>query len=137
LRSSLLRDVFGANLLVQKAVELRAAYPHADPALFSPERLSSYRSPDSFEFEVAESHRRVDSILVTQTKAIEERIREELAKQFPGAAGGLGPAGATPPPGGDPTVEQLQAMSMEEWDDLEARNPGVIERVLSAAGVSS
>jgi hypothetical protein len=130
LRNSLLRDVYGANAMVRAADDVRKAFPHADPALFAPERLTEFSDPESLRFAAEESHRRVASILDTETQAIEAKIREELAA----GAGSSGPGGSPVAPGADPSVEQILSMSDAEMDALEAASPGLIERVLMTAG---
>lgn len=131
-RQSLLRDVYGVNQMVQAVTSLKAEFPHADPALFSPDRVAQFQSPEALRFAAEDSHRRVAGILDAERAAIEAKLREELAASGTGAAG-AGPAGTPPIPGGDPTPEQLLAMDMDEWDRLEAANPGVIERVLQGS----
>jgi len=132
-RQSLLRDVFGATALSQAASQLKAEFPHADPALFTAERLSTFGNADALRFAAEDSHRRVAAILDTERSAIEAKLREEMAA---GSSGSQGPTGSTPPPSGDPTLEQLSSMSLSEIDALEAANPGVVDRVMKAARAS-
>lgn len=129
-KQALLRDVYGATQLSQTAASLKAEFPHADPSLFAPEKLSQFGSPEALRFEVEDSHRRVAAILDAERQAIEARVREEMAAAVGNAAGS---AGSQTLPGGDPTIAQVAAMSPEEMDALEASNPGVIDRVLKAA----
>lgn len=129
-RQSLLRDIYEANSTARTVESLKAEFPHADPALFSPDRVAGFRSPEALRFAVEDSHRRVTAIVAEERAALEAKIREELAAQSGGSAG---PAGTPPVPGGDPTPEQLLAMDMDEWDRLEAASPGLIERVLSGS----
>lgn len=129
-KQALLRDVYGATQMSQTAATLKAEFPHADPSLFAPEKLSQFGSPEAFRFEVEDSHRRVAAILATERAAIEAKVREEVAAAVGGTAGA---AGTPPVPGGDPTPAQVAAMTPEEMDALEASNPGVLLRVLKAA----
>jgi hypothetical protein len=129
-RQSVLTDVLRAQNMVSGVERARADFPHADPTLFTPERIAQFGSVESFRFAAEESHRRVASILESERAAIEAQVREELGLQGGGAGG---PQGDTPAQGGDPTPEQLAAMTMGEWDDLERDSPGIIERVLTRA----
>lgn len=114
----------------QTAASLKAEFPNADPALFSPERLSQFGSPEALRYEVEDSHRRVAAILQAERAVIEAKVREEMAASVGNVAGA---AGTPPVLGGDPTPAQVAAMSPAEMDALEAANPGVIDRVLRAA----
>lgn len=129
-RASLLKDVYGVNQMVQATTTLKAEFPHADPALFTPDRVAQFRSPEALRFAVEDSHRRVATILDSEKAAIEQRLRDELAGGNPPPGG---PPGAPPIGGGDPTAEQLLALPMDEWEALEIANPGVLDRVLAGA----
>jgi hypothetical protein len=129
-RQSVLTDVLRAQHMVSGVERARADYPHADPTLFTPERVAQFGSVESFRFAAEESHRRVASILDQERATIEASVREELGLQGGGAGG---PQGDTPAQGVDPTPEQLAAMTMEEWDKLEEESPGLIARVLARA----
>lgn len=131
-RQSLLRDVSGTIQLSQAASSLKTEFPHADPTLFAPEKLSQFTSAEALRFAAEDSHRRVAAILEAERASLETSIREELATKFGNPAG---PAGSTPGAGGDPTPAQLAAMTPSEIDSLEQSNPGVVERVLKAAGM--
>jgi hypothetical protein len=111
-RQSVLTDVLRAQQMASGVQQARADFPHADPTLFTPERVAQFGSVESFRFAA--------------------QVREELGLQGGGAGG---PQGETPAQGGDPTPEQLAAMTMGEWDDLERESPGIIERVLTRAGM--
>jgi len=131
-RTSLLRDVSGVITMSQAATSLKTEYPHADPALFAPERLSQFSSAEALRFAAEDSHRRVAAILDTERTAIETALRAELAEKF----GDTGGAGGNPAPvAGDPTIQQLAAMTPAEMDALEVRSPGVIDRVKRSAGM--
>lgn len=111
---------------------LRQEFPHADPAFFEADHALSYGSVTALRMAAQASHDRVASILEAERPAVEQRLREEFAKANPGAAGpanGGGTEGGT----GDPTPAQLAAMSMDELDELEKANPGVLDRVLRSA----
>jgi len=129
-RQSVLTDVLRAQSMVSGVERARSEFPHADPTLFTPERIAQFGSVESFRFAAEESHRRVASILDAERAAIETKLREELGLQGGGSGG---PQGETPAQGGDPTPEALAAMTMEEWDELEKTSPGTIARVLARA----
>ena len=129
-RQSVLSDVLRAQSMVSGVERARSDFPHADPTLFTPERVAQFGSVESFRFAAEESHRRVASILDSERATIETKLREELGLQSGGAGGSQGD---TPAAGGEPTAEQLAAMTMEQWDKLEAESPGVISRVLARA----
>lgn len=131
-RASLLRDVSGVISLTQAASTVKSEFPHADPSLFEPERMSQFSSPEAFRQAVADSHQRMAAILEAGWKEREERLRAELAEKYGDAGGDAG--GGAPPAGGDPTPAQLMAMSDADLDALEAKNPGIVERILRAAG---
>lgn len=130
-RANLLRDVVGVTQLTQTAANLRQKYPHADPAIF--DRIDQYGSADALALAVMDSHARVASILDqhTDVAAVEARIRAEYEARYGGT--GTPPSGGSTTPNGDPTPAQLNAMSAAEWDALEQRSPGVIDRVLRSS----
>lgn len=131
-RTSLLRDVSGVITMSQAASALKAEYPHADPGLFTPERLAEFASPDSLRFAAEDSHKRVAGILAGEKKGIEEKLRAEFEAKYGGSAGGEGAAAAVVA-GGDPTPTQIAAMSIAELNAFEAAHPGVADRVLRNA----
>lgn len=131
-RRSLMHDVLGATALQAAAVSLRTEFPHADPALFAPERLADFRSPEALRLAASDSHARVASALAVEKQAIEERLRAEMEAKY-GSGTGSQNGGGTEGGTGDPTPAQLSAMSLDELDELEKANPGVIDRVLRSA----
>jgi len=128
-RRTLMRDVTGAARLVRLAETLRGQYPDADSGLF--DRSHEFASPEAFQLAVMESHDRVSSVRGDERAKTETRIRAEYA------ASGFGPptppTGGNTPTDGDPTPEAFARMSDAEWNALEAKSPGLIKRVLSAA----
>jgi hypothetical protein len=129
-RRQLLSDVFGASQLSQVSEQLKAQFPHANPSLFTAERLATFGNAEALRLAAEDSHNRVAAILAADREAREAELREQLAS---GTAGSHGPAGNTPPPSGDPTLEQLSSMTLSEIDALEAANPGVVDRVMAQA----
>lgn len=132
-RQNLLRDVSGVIGLTQAAASAKQEFPNADPALFEPERLAQFSSPEAYRLAVEDSHRRVAAILDAGWSEREAKLREELAGRI-GDAGANAGGTATPPAGGDPTPQQLAGLSMKEIDALEASSPGVLQRVAASVG---
>lgn len=132
-RRQLLSDVYGATSLSVASEKVRAEFPHADPALFTPDGLSQFTTPEALRFAAQDSHSRVAAILDAERATLESTIREEFAAKYGQAPG---PAGTPATPSGDPTPAQLAAMSVSELNALEASNPGVMERVLAKAQAS-
>jgi hypothetical protein len=131
-RRSLLTDVMGATAIQTAAAQLRTEFPEADPALFTPERLASFGSPDALRLAASDSHSRVASAVERAVAAKQEEWRAEAEAKYGSGAGsqnGGGTEGGT----GDPTPAQLAEMSMDEMDALEKANPGVLDRVLRSA----
>lgn len=129
-RSELLRDVSGVVTMSQTASALRAEFPHADPSLFTAEKLATFTNPEALRLAVEDSHSRVAAIL----DAEKERIREELATEFAGRYPDASAAGVSGKPGvmglaGDPTPAQLAAMSEAEFAAVPDE---VVARVLGA-----
>lgn len=131
LRSMFLREAVGVVALATQVPTIRSEFPHADSALFEPERMAQFSSPEAYRQAVEDSHRRVAAILDAGWAEREQKLRDELAAKF-GDTGAAG-VGGTVPAGGDPTPTQLNAMTTAEIDALEAKNPGVVERVLRKA----
>lgn len=129
-RRELLRDVLQVNGLQTAAERLRTEYPNADPALFAPESISGFGSVDALRLSVMDSHSRISGVIAAREKEIEDRFKTQY-----GSDGGAGnpPAGSTNGVAGDPTPAQLSAMTPTEWDELEAKSPGIIQRVLRSA----
>lgn len=132
-RQTLLRDVSGVISLTQTAASAKSEFPNADPALFEPERIAQFSSPEAYRLAVEDSHRRVAAILDAGWQEREAKLREELAGKI-GDAGANAGGSASIPAGGDPTPAQLAAMSMREIEALEASNPGVLARVAASVG---
>lgn len=128
IRRQAFETTLGAVSLATSLPTIRAEFPHADEAIFTPERLSQFASADALRIAAEDSHKRVTAILDREREAMEARLREELAA---GSAGGQGPVGGTPPAsGGDPTPEQLASMPFAEYAKL---SDEVIDRVMAKA----
>jgi len=133
-RRGLLRDVSGVLSLTQASAAARTEFPNADPALFEPERISQFSSPEAYRLAVEDSHTRVAAILDAGWAAREEKLRAELATKFGDAGASAG--GTAPLTSGDPTIAQVLAMSIDEMNELEARSPGTLNRVKRTAGMA-
>lgn len=131
-RRSVLRDAFHATSMARAAETLRTEFPHADEGLFTPDRITEFGSVEAFKFAVEDSHKRVDSILAKERTSLEEKIRQEMAEKY-GISTTTSSTGDGSAPSGDPTPEALSRMSESEWEALEAKSPGVIDRVLMKA----
>ena len=126
-RRELMRDVMQASALQQAALTLKGEFPHADPSIFS-EKLADFRSADALRMAAEASHRRVADALSAARTEIEEKVKKEFEERYGSGSGSPQGGGQSVP--GDPTPEQLAAMSPDEWDALEQKSPGVIDRVL-------
>lgn len=124
LRNSLLGDVMGATRIAQAVPTLQQQFPKADPAIY--DRLADFGSVDALRVAIEDSHRRVSDILASDLKAQEDKLRAEFASKI-GAGGGA--AGGVVPDG-EPTLEQLNAMSTSELHALEQKTPGITRRIL-------
>jgi hypothetical protein len=128
-RRSLLQDVVSVSQIAQAAPALRSQFPHADPAIFAD--LSAYGSVDALRVVAENSHRRVAEAVAASTdrSAIEAEVRAEYEAKY-GQGAGTPQSGASTAQAGDPSPEQLNSLTMDEWNALEERDPGVIKRVL-------
>lgn len=129
----LLGDVYKATSLVTAVPALQAAFPKADPSIFSPEKLGSYGSVDALRIAAEADHQRVVAATASDVEAALAKQRAELVAAYgaepPGGSTGTG----TPPVGGDPSITTLAAMSMDELAEFEKAHPGVADRILKAA----
>jgi hypothetical protein len=126
-KQELLGQVYGATAIASTSERLKVEFPHADPALFSPEKLAQFGSPEALRIAAEADHNRVAAILAAHVPA---------APAPAPAPSPLGPV-ALPAPGVDPTVQQLAAMSPGQLAAFEATNPGVAERVLMQAQIAA
>lgn len=126
-RRSLLTDASNVMQMTQAVVDLKSRFPHADAAIYS--RLAEFGNPDALRLAIEDSHNRVASAIATEVEAVEARLREEYGTKI----GGNTPPGNAPiAQAGDPSVEQLRAMTGPELHAFDKANPGVVERVLSS-----
>lgn len=106
---------------------LKTEFPHADPSLFSADKVAAFGSPEALRAAVEADHSRIAAIVAAAETAKEEALKAALAGSSP-----LGPV-APPVAGVDPTPEQLNKLTPLELDAYMKANPGVVERVMSAA----
>lgn len=128
---SILSQVHGATALAAQAQGLRTEFVHADPALFTPEGMASFSSPEALRFAVEDSHKRVQTIVDAGVAAREAALRTEL---------GLAAVEVTTPAGGPATTvgsavapytaAQVAGMSIPEMNEVEKAHPGLIKRLL-------
>lgn len=113
------------------AEALKGEFGFADADIFQSAR--DFDSPEALRAAVENSHKRVQ----THVEAAREDERNRILAEVEAKHGiRLAPAPASSDaqaPAGDPTLEQLGAMSQAELDAEEAKNPGVIDRVLRTA----
>jgi hypothetical protein len=133
-RQSLVQEVRSTVLSAGQERDLIASlkteFPKADPSLFEPARVAQFANLDAFRFAVQDNHARVVAIVDEERAAMEAKLREELGLA---AAGAAGVGGTQTGAHGEPTIDQLLALSTEEFDALAEKNPGMVERILSGA----
>lgn len=127
-RRQLLGEVAQVTAVQGAAVRLLTEFPHADPDLFGA-RLAEFGSVDALRLAAEASHLRVASVIAGEKATIEAQVRAEMAAAHGGGSGQPGIPG-TP---GDPTPAELAGYSIEQMDALEAKNPGVLDRVMRSA----
>jgi hypothetical protein len=129
-RRRVLQETVAATQVAQAAAALRAKFPHADSVLFND--LASYGSEDALRVAVEDSHNRVASIIEAQVAEKVSAARAEMEQKYGGGSAGT-PSGGSTDPSGDPSAEAVLAMDMDELNALEARSPGVFDRILRSA----
>lgn len=137
--------VFDADLIVSNLEErlvrrqelstaastLKSEFDLADPALFDPKKVAEFASVEAFKEAVESSHRVTASLVDARVATRESALRTEFAEKY-----GITlppPASTGEAPSGDPTVDQIVAMSFSEKARYEAEHPGVMARVLRSA----
>ena len=119
------QEVFTANQLLRAEAPLREEFPLADSGIF--DRIDSFDSVEALRAAAEASH--------LKTKKVEDEMREKVTQEVMTDVQTrfgieLTPAEpATPVTQGDPTLEELNAMSQVQLDALEAKSPGLIARV--------
>lgn len=118
--------------LLTAAETARNEYPNA---LASVTRdLDQYDSAEELMEAARQSHDSLTAHIDERTAAAEKALRERYEQvhgPLPEPSGGS--TGDAPVPTGDPTIEQLNAMTTDQLDRLEEEKPGIIEKVLRSA----
>jgi hypothetical protein len=122
-----------ANALLRAEAPLLTEFPDADKGIF--DRLDQFDSVEALRAAVETSHLKTKS----QKDAMREEITAEVLKDVQEKHGiELTPKDpATPVSSGDPTIEELNAMSQVQLDALEAKNPGITARVTGLDSLGS
>lgn len=111
----------------------REQYPNALASVY--DRVDEFDSAEDLLETARASHDTLTSFIEERTAAAEKTLRE----RYEAVHGPLPePAQTTEQtaPAGTPTVQELSAMSQAQLDALEAREPGIIDRVLRSANDS-
>lgn len=132
-RRELLRDVAGVSRLSRAAESLRSEFPLADASLFE-DRLVDFASPEALRIAAEDSHKAVASLVDAGMKAKEADLLKTFAEQYGvDLQGEGGPQGQGQSVDGDPTPEQFNRLSFAEQDALEAKSPGITQRIIDKA----
>lgn len=122
-------DFHNALQVYGMAGEIKEAYPNADPSVFAD--LSAYGSAEALRAAAATSHE-ARSLSEAELKAkVEKELRAKYAERY-GELDDEAPPSGGENPTGLPTVAQIRAMSLNEYDKFKQENPGVIESILAA-----
>ena len=117
--------MFTANQLLRAETPLKTEFPLADTAIF--DRIDEFDSVEALRARVEASH--------LKNKKYEDEVREKVTAEVLADVQEKHGIELTPKePGepavsGDPTVEELSAMSQVQLDALEAKSPGIVARV--------
>lgn len=122
-------DLVRYDQLKEAKVALAEAYPDASPGILA--RAVEFESPEAFEASVERSHNANKAMRERIEREAEERMRALLEERGIKIDPDPAPVTGTTPPVGDPTPADLNRMTPEEWEALEAKSPGVIDRVLA------
>lgn len=127
-RQAMRREEARTRELTAAVATAKEQYPNAEASVLDSSR---YETAEEFLAAAQASHDRFTSHVDELAAKKEEELRARYAEKF-----GELPAPVETPadtPTGDPTVEQLSSMSVSQLEELEARTPGVIDRVLRSA----
>lgn len=128
-RQEMRREAARSRELSAAAETAKSEYPDADSDILA--RVDEYDTAEEFLAAARASHESIGSHVDARLKAREEELRKRYAETY-GELPPL-PDENTGSPTGDPTLAQLNAMSITELDALEQADPGVIERVQRSA----
>lgn len=121
----------GATALTLAADKLKGEFEYADPTFFDPDVITDFATVEALRAAVEADHNRVKALVDAKVAAA-----APAPPVVPGQTGSpLGPGNpAAAPAAGDPTAAQLAGLSPAQLATFRLANPGVVERVLSAAG---
>lgn len=113
----------------EAAMEFAASdkFKYADKAILK--RAVEFDSPEALEAALEASHRSTASVIEAAVQEERAAFLKEVEEKY-GVR--VAPAGEkSEEKSADPTIEQIEAMSLEQMGEFESKNPGVIARVLS------
>jgi len=113
------------NQILRAEAPLREEFPDADKEIF--DRLEEFESVESLRAAVETSHLKVKAAKDKMREEVQAEVMKDVQERF-----GVELTPKDPETGdtsGDPTIEQLNAMSQVQLDALEASKPGTIARV--------
>lgn len=128
-RQAMRREEVRTRELAAAVETARAEYPNAEASVLD---TSLYETAEEMLVAAKASHDTLSSHVDAIVAQREKELREQYAKTYgelPAPPDSTDGAGAT----GDPSIEQLNSMSLDELDALEKRAPGTIERVMRSA----
>lgn len=123
-------DFHNALQIYGAAGQVKTDYPNADPTLFAD--LSAYKSVEALRAAASLSHEAREDAAQKLRAEIEKDLKAKYAEQYGELKEENAPPSGGENPTGLPTVAQIRAMSLNEYDKFKQENPGVIESVLAA-----
>lgn len=130
-QSELLGKTYGALTLLNAVPGIKAEFPNADPTFFDPDMLQDFGSAEALRAAVEADHKRVQALI---DAALVAAGGAPGAGTAGGAASPLGPAGAGGQSvAGEPSVQDLAKLTVDDLAQYELDHPGVIARVMAKA----
>ena len=129
-RMEMRREMARTRELNDAVATARSQYPNALGDVFS--RLDEYDSPEELLEAARASHEALSSHLDAQMAQKEKELRERYEKVH-GPLPETSTSPDAPAPKGDPTVDELSDMTVSQLDALEAKEPGIIDRIIRSA----
>ena len=131
-QTAMRREAARSREIAAAEATAREEFPNADSALFA--RIDEFDSAEDLLEAARSSHNATSELLKDRLAAAEKELRERYEKVH-------GPlpepvSASDTPPSGTPTVQELSAMSQAQLDALEAKEPGIIDRVIRSANDS-
>ncbi len=125
------REALAGSLTAQEMAAtvptLKDAFPEADPAIY--QRLVEFESVESLRAAVEASHSKRKADADALREKVEAEVRQDFAEKYGIEAELRAPEPDAKPGDGEPTLEQLNAMSIPELQALEAKSPGITRRI--------